>query len=113
MRLLSLNIENFGKLSDYQVDFSSNPAIFLEDNGWGKTTLATFIKVMFYGFAGGQKRGLENNERKRYMPWNKGAFGGSIRFEAGGIGVDFSVILPKQLQSFFIAYILHNRFPFG
>ena len=85
MRLLRCHIENFGKFSYYTVDFATNPCVFNEPNGWGKSTIAAFIKVMFYGFANEKKRGdaLER-ERVRYKPWQGGVYGGEITFEAGG-----------------------------
>lgn len=85
MRLLRCHIDNFGKFSDYTVDFIRNPFIFNEQNGWGKSTLATFIKVMFYGFANEKKRGdaLER-ERTRFKPWQGGSYGGEIEFETKG-----------------------------
>ncbi len=85
MRLLRCHIDNFGKLTDFTVDFTENPQVFYEPNGWGKSTLAAFIKVMFYGFAGESKRGATlEKERVRYKPWQGGAYGGEILFEAGG-----------------------------
>ena len=50
MRLISCRIENFGKLSNVTYDFSGECNTICEDNGWGKSTLASFIRVMFYGF---------------------------------------------------------------
>lgn len=85
MRLVRCHIDNFGKFSDYEVNFTENPCVFQEPNGWGKSTLAAFIKVMFYGFANEKKRGdaLER-ERVRYKPWQGGSYGGELEFEAGG-----------------------------
>ena len=85
MRLWKCHIDNFGKLSDFTVDFAGNPCVFKEPNGWGKSTLAAFVKVMFYGFANEKKRGdtLER-ERLRYRPWQGGSYGGELEFEAGG-----------------------------
>lgn len=85
MRLLRCHIDNFGKFQDYEVDFAENPRVFKEPNGWGKSTLAAFVKVMFYGFANEKKRGdaLER-ERYRYKPWQGGIYGGELEFEAGG-----------------------------
>ena len=84
MRLLRCHIDNFGKFTDYTVDFTENPQVFYEPNGWGKSTLAAFIKVMFYGFAGESKRGATlEKERVRYRPWKGGVYGGEIWFEAG------------------------------
>ena len=85
MKLLRCHIDNFGKLTDYTVDFTENPQVFYEPNGWGKSTLAAFIKVMFYGFANESKRGATlEKERVRYKPWQGGVYGGEIMFEAGG-----------------------------
>jgi uncharacterized protein YhaN len=50
MRLISCHIENFGKLSDLNIDFSSDSNVINQENGWGKSTLVMFIKVMFFVF---------------------------------------------------------------
>ena len=84
MRLISLHIENFGKLSDFDMSFSPGKNIINEENGWGKSTLASFIKVMFFGFSGEGKRSELENERRRYKPWQKGIYGGSVIFELDG-----------------------------
>ena len=84
MKLISCHIENFGKLSDYKVDFQENQTIICEDNGWGKSTFAAFVRSMFYGLEGERKRSIEENERKRYKPWQGGTFGGKLTFEVNG-----------------------------
>ena len=56
MRLLSCHIENFGKLHEFDMDFDNGLNVILQDNGWGKSSLAAFLKVMFYGFSGDAKR---------------------------------------------------------
>lgn len=84
MKLISCYIEGFGKLQDFKVDFQDDVTVFLEDNAWGKSTLATFIKVMFYGFFGEGKKALADREREKYRPWNKGVYGGKILFESNG-----------------------------
>lgn len=83
MRLIELRIENFGGLHDLSLSFEGGLNIFLRENGWGKSTLMAFIRVMFYGFAGEQKRKTEENERKRYRPWQAGVYGGSLLFSVG------------------------------
>ena len=49
MKLLKCHIENFGKLSNYDYSFEDGLNTIKEENGFGKTTFASFIKAMFYG----------------------------------------------------------------
>lgn len=86
MKLISCRIENFGKLSDRTVLFDkpSGINVFCENNGWGKSTLAAFIKVMFFGFDNEGRRSNVENERQRFKPWQGGSYGGSITFETDG-----------------------------
>jgi len=84
MRLLSLYIENYGKFSRFEYQFSPYIAQFCEENGYGKTTLASFIKAMFYGLPSYTVRSKEYDDRRRYYPFNGGKFGGSLRFEWRG-----------------------------
>ena len=85
MRLISCTIENFGKLNNVTYDFTNDCNTICEDNGWGKSTLASFIRVMFFGFKNETKKKLVDKERNRLMPWQKGVYGGEIVFEANGI----------------------------
>ena len=80
MKIKHIHIENFGKLSKVNLDIDDNINSLLRRNSWGKTTLAVFIKVMFYGFSAEGKQDEVENERKHYQPWNMGAYGGSITF---------------------------------
>ena len=80
MKLLSCHIENFGKLSDFAYRFEDGLNMLFSENGWGKSTLAAFLGVMFYGFDGENKRTEESNERMRYRPWQGGTYGGSVTF---------------------------------
>ena len=50
MKLIELYIENFGGLSRYSLKFQDGMTVIEEPNGFGKTTLAEFIRAMFYGF---------------------------------------------------------------
>ncbi len=81
MRIISCHIENFGKLSDVTFCFEKGCNGFCEENGWGKSTLAAFIKAMFYGFEEEKSRDEFRNERKRYRPWQGGVYGGSLELE--------------------------------
>ncbi|MBP5197901.1 MAG: AAA family ATPase, partial [Lachnospiraceae bacterium] len=84
MKITALHIENFGKFSNFNCEFESGLNVFLRDNGWGKSTLAAFVKVMFYGFDNEGKRDELINERRKYAPWQGGVYGGSLSFFAGG-----------------------------
>lgn len=84
MRLIECHIENFGGLHDRRIAFQPGFHVICEENGWGKSALAAFIRVMFYGFGGERKREITENERKYYMPWQGGAYGGTLTFETGG-----------------------------
>ena len=82
MKLLKLHVENFGTLHDYSLELSDGLQVLHHENGWGKSTLAVFIKAILFGLPATSKRSLDENERKKYTPWQGGAFGGSIEFES-------------------------------
>lgn len=81
MKLLRIHIENFGKLNNYTWELSDGLNTLCRENGFGKSTLAAFIKAMLYGLPASTKRNLDLNERKKYLPWQGGAYGGSLEFE--------------------------------
>ena len=83
MKLISCYVSSFGKLKDFNFDFSQGLNTIKQDNGWGKSTLASFLKAMFYGL-NSSKRSVAENERIRFRPWNSTQkFGGYIHFEWG------------------------------
>lgn len=84
MRLLSCHIENFGKLHQFDMEFHEGLNVICRDNGWGKSTLAAFIKAMLYGLDGDRKRGVTDNERRKFKPWQGGVFGGRLEWEEAG-----------------------------
>ena len=83
MKLNRLYIENFGGLHQYALDFESDLTVIRKENGFGKSTLAEFIRAMFYGFPRKGKT-LDKSRRQKYTPWNGGTFGGNLEFEADG-----------------------------
>ncbi len=84
MKLISLYIENFGGLHRYELNFEDGLTVIEESNGFGKTTLAEFIRAMFYGFPRKGKT-LDKSRRQKYTPWNGGKFGGNLVFELDGV----------------------------
>ncbi len=83
MRILSCHIIGFGKLVNKKIDLKELTVI-KQDNGWGKTTFADFIRCMFYGLDGGRKKEIAENDRVHYRPWSGGTFGGTLTFEYAG-----------------------------
>ena len=81
MKLISCHIENFGGLSGFDLEFNAGLTVLRRENGFGKTTLAEFIRTMFYGFPRSSKN---QNRRKKYTPWNGGKCGGHLTFEQDG-----------------------------
>ena len=80
MKLVRCYISSFGKLNDFSYDFNEKLNVIKQDNGWGKSTLATFIKAMFYGL-NDSKRNVADNERTKFRPWNSTQkFGGYVCF---------------------------------
>ncbi len=85
MVIRNIHVQNFGKLQNFELNLSEGLNEICAENGFGKTTLSDFILVMFYGFEGETKRkNLLENQRKRYLPWQGGCYGGSITFEQNG-----------------------------
>ena len=84
MRLLRCHIENFGVLSGFDYEFPEGLAVICRENGFGKSTLAAFLKAMFYGLPRTGARNVTENERRRLEPWQGGRFGGFLEFEYQG-----------------------------
>ena len=82
MKLLSLYIENYGKLSQVEYFFNKDLTVFCQENGYGKSTIASFIKAMFYGLP--KVISARFNERVHYYPFSGGKFGGNLTFESQG-----------------------------
>ena len=84
MKILSCYIAGFGKFSNRSFDFSSDLVMIQEENGWGKSTLADFLKCMLYGMDNGRSKSVSANDRLKYAPWRGGAFGGALTFSVNG-----------------------------
>lgn len=84
MKLISCYIENFGNIKQRSFDFGRGLTSFCEHNGYGKTTLAAFMKAMFYGLKQTTARDKELGERARFYPFEGGKFGGNVVFEKDG-----------------------------
>ena len=83
MKLINCYVENFGNISKKSIDFDENLTSVCEKNGFGKTTLAAFIKAMFYGLPTSRKSS-DFDDRQHYCPFAGGNFGGNLTYEQGG-----------------------------
>ena len=52
MKILSLDIASFGKFKNYQLDLPDNMTVVFGENENGKSTIMSFIRMMFYGNTG-------------------------------------------------------------
>jgi len=111
MKLISCHIENFGCLRNYDMNFDEGLNIVLQDNGWGKTTLAAYLKAMLYGFDSKRSKDIAETERKRYFPWQGGQYGGSLDIEAGEIATAFTEPLVKHRDSIKRVWLILNPVP--
>lgn len=84
MKIVSLNIVAFGKLKNINLQFKDGLNVLQNSNGFGKTTLASFIRAMLYGFTYRQVNGIK--DVSRYAPWGSTQkFGGSMMVEHDGV----------------------------
>lgn len=64
MKIREIYVKSFGCLSDFKKEFHDGFNAVTENNGFGKTTLATFVKAMFYSLGYSRSSALEENEIK-------------------------------------------------
>lgn len=81
MRINSLHVEAFGKLKNKKVIFGEGLNLVYAENESGKSTLAEFIKCMFYGIDSASKS-IRENQRLRYAPPDGSKMGGSLEFSS-------------------------------
>ena len=83
MKINRIYIAAFGGLKKKTIDFKDGFSVIYGENENGKTTIMTFIKMMFYGSERGSSS-IAKNPRKKYAPWSGEKSAGSIDFEHGG-----------------------------
>ncbi|MCM1042802.1 MAG: AAA family ATPase [Corallococcus sp.] len=81
MFISEIYVKSFGKIKDKHIKLNKGLNIQVQSNGYGKSTLAAFIKAMLYGLDYKKKYGIDN-DAKMYMPWDSNdKFGGWMCFE--------------------------------
>lgn len=83
MKIVSLSVKSFGKLNNVNLNFKDGINVISNVNGFGKTTMAAFIRAMLYGFTYGRAKGA--TDASHYAPWGSDEkFGGSMTVEHDG-----------------------------
>ncbi len=80
MKLISCHITAFGKFINQAFDLSKDVVEIKQDNGWGKTTLITFIESMLFGMDASRGKQVADDIRQKYQPFQGGTYGGSLTF---------------------------------
>ena len=83
MKLISCYIENFGAVTKKEIRFEENLTSVCEENGFGKTTIASFLEAMFYGMGTDKANNKEFGMRRHFNPFAGGKFGGNVVFALG------------------------------
>ena len=83
MKIKSIYISAFGGVKDLKLDLNDSFNVIYGENENGKTTVMSFIKMMFYG-SDRAKGDLAKSPRKKYTPWDNSQMAGSIEFEKDG-----------------------------
>lgn len=85
MRILELELKNFGKFTAQTYKSGDGIWLFYGENESGKSTIHTFIKAMLFGLERGRGRASVNDTFSKYEPWENGNYySGVLRFECGG-----------------------------
>lgn len=80
MKIIEINIIQFGKFKDRSFRFEEGFNIVKGDNESGKSTLLGFIKFILYG-VGRKNPNVAVGERERAISWNVGIAAGSLTIE--------------------------------
>lgn len=84
MKIKSIDIASFGKLKNYHLELSDSFTVIFGENEKGKSTVMSFVRMMFYGNTG-KVSSIDKNPRKKYRPWDTDFMAGSITFEHSGV----------------------------
>ncbi|HBN84790.1 MAG TPA: hypothetical protein DDZ89_13205 [Clostridiales bacterium] len=82
MIIRKIMINGFGKYNNKEFVFHKGLNCILGENEAGKTTLLWFIRGMLYGLKGGRtKANGEQAPLKKYQPWSKGPYSGTLEIQ--------------------------------
>ena len=80
MQINKININNYGNLSNKEINLDKKINIIYGKNEAGKSTLLNFIESMFFG-ANKNKGKKIIPDFDRYNPWNNGEYSGTIDYQ--------------------------------
>lgn len=82
MKINQLNLIDFGKFKNKNIDLRDGINIIYGNNEAGKTTIHNFIYGMFYGFLRPYvTRAYYIEDHEKYDPWNTSEYRGNLSFE--------------------------------
>ena len=82
MRLLRIEIEQFGKLRDLTLEPERGITLIEGENESGKSTVLAFLRFAFYGFP--RKNGQDGEERDKRLSWLERTAAGRLTLERDG-----------------------------
>ena len=83
MKIKEIYIASFGGVKNLRIQTQNGLNVIYGENEKGKTTLMSFIKMMFYGSERANAQ-ISKNIRKKYTPWDGSPMAGSITFQING-----------------------------
>ncbi len=87
MIIKKIEIDGFGKFQDSSFEFDNGLNLIYGNNEHGKTTLMSFVKMMFYSSSAKTEKSADLFKalRKKYRPWNGNTMSGAIEFQTKGM----------------------------
>lgn len=81
MKISGIYIESFGGLKDFRMIFEDGFNLISRKNEAGKSTVMSFIKLMFYSSLDNERSAdIGRSIRKKYTPWDGNPMAGTIEF---------------------------------
>ena len=79
MQINEIQINGFGKIKNKNFKLNKGINLICGKNEAGKSTLADFIRIIFYGISK-NKNGKQYSDYEKYLPWGNGDFVGKIEY---------------------------------
>ncbi len=98
MRIKNLEIGDFGKLRDINIALDEKITVISGKNEAGKSSIASYIKYMLYGFSTSRSSDVSENAKKKYIPWDSDECSGGMSFVTDD-GKEFSVMRRTAVKS--------------